>query len=588
MIADTGGGGDVDGGANIGDAGRDATIKPDTTLGADAASDDMDVASDASDTDRTTSDAKDVDSGSNTDADTAPEVGAKWADSDKDGYLDRFDNCPQQSNRTQSDRDGDGVGDLCDNCLRIANFKQKDSDGDGDGDACENTYAPKRDQDKDGAPNIDDNCPTIKNSNQNDPDNDRLGNLCDNCDKTANYLQEDSNNDGIGDACTRRPVGNICKKKTQHFKRLKPNIFIVLDKSSSMAGTKMRKAKRALDTIANQLYVEVRFGLLVFDGGACPANFNVRLKVGSYGVNRIKHSYQNVRAGGGNNLGHALAQVRRDKLYLEPGNPNAAIRTKVVIAISDGRSNDQPQCKPEDAARRMRKNAGVQTYTIGFTSGADKQQLDRIAKNGGTQSSYTANNHSQLVGVLKKIAGKAISCKYKLQPPSGKQLDPNKMWVKIGGSLINRSQFSFDASTNTLTLSSRACTRLNNLPASHPNPIKIQAGCRGSCPNKSKETCNYKDDDCDKKVDEVRCNRPEVCNDGKDNDNDGRVDEGCPNCQFRGESCGASNPSCCSGSCRPSQTCGPRCRPSGVTCLKDADCCSGSCNKGAQRVGRCR
>jgi Mg-chelatase subunit ChlD len=564
-------------------------------------------------------------------------------DSDGDNYVDANDNCPNTANEKQKDTDGDLVGDACDNCKKVANFDQKDSNNDGTGDACTDVYNPERDQDKDGVPDIDDNCPTIKNKDQKDPDNDRLGNPCDNCDKVANYLQEDSNNDGIGDACTRKPVGNICKRKSQQFKRLKPNIFIVLDKSGSMEGTKMRKAKRALDSIANQLHTEARFGLLAFESGSCPANFKVLLNMGSYGANRIKNSYRNVRGDGGTNLGHALAQVRRDKLYLEKGNPNSGNRTKVVIAISDGRSSDSSQCRPEDAANRMRTNAGVNTYTIGFTSGADKGQLDRIAQNGGTNSSYTANNRSQLVNALKQIASKAISCKYQLNPPSGKELAGNKMWVRVGGSLIARSEYSFDSNTDTLSLSNQACQRLNNLPASHPNPIEIQAGCKGSCQNKSKEICNYKDDDCDGKIDELDCGSPEICGDGKDNDLDnkvdegcpdtqceernpeicdgedndcdgqvdegcdkndctptretcdgkdndcdGDVDEGCPNCQSAGQSCGQGQPSCCSGECRSDGTCGPKCRPAEVNCREDEECCSGVCQGGGGgNVGTC-
>ena len=66
-------------------------------------------------------------------------------DSDKDGVLDKSDNCPAIYNPDQADSDldtkgrpaPDGVGDACDNCPDVSNPKQADSDKDGLGDACE-------------------------------------------------------------------------------------------------------------------------------------------------------------------------------------------------------------------------------------------------------------------------------------------------------------------------------------------------------------------------------------------------------------------------------------------------------------------
>ena len=57
--------------------------------------------------------------------------------SDGDILCDEIDNCPDNTNTSQSDSDDDGVGNACDNCYSIYNPDQLDTDGDGEGDACD-------------------------------------------------------------------------------------------------------------------------------------------------------------------------------------------------------------------------------------------------------------------------------------------------------------------------------------------------------------------------------------------------------------------------------------------------------------------
>lgn len=58
-------------------------------------------------------------------------------DTDGDGVVDDFDNCPNTPNPLQEDTDVDGLGDACDNCPAIPNALQEDLDGDGIGDLCD-------------------------------------------------------------------------------------------------------------------------------------------------------------------------------------------------------------------------------------------------------------------------------------------------------------------------------------------------------------------------------------------------------------------------------------------------------------------
>jgi CubicO group peptidase (beta-lactamase class C family) len=121
-------------------------------------------------------------------------------DSDGDGVVGLYDNCPEEFNPEQGDLDDDTIGDACDNCLGFDNSIDADSD----------TW-----------PDLCDNCPLYPNAYQGNEDGDELGDACDpcpldglndldedgwcadvdNCPLDPNPGQEDSDFDGIGDAC---------------------------------------------------------------------------------------------------------------------------------------------------------------------------------------------------------------------------------------------------------------------------------------------------------------------------------------------------------------------------------------------------
>lgn len=127
-------------------------------------------------------------------------------DSDDDGTLDKYDNCPIIYNPKQQDSNSNGIGDLC---------SDDDNDGIyGDKDNCVNTYNPDQkdinqnwvwdicefDADKDGIFDGVDNCRNIINPDQTDTDKDNIWDACDNC-SLYNPNQIDKNNNSIGDYC---------------------------------------------------------------------------------------------------------------------------------------------------------------------------------------------------------------------------------------------------------------------------------------------------------------------------------------------------------------------------------------------------
>ena len=602
------------------------------------------------------------DSNGNGVGDACEGVNDPQSDPDGDGIPTGEDNCPGQANPDQKDTDGDGVGDACDNCKQVANHSQQDSNGDGTGDACEDVYDPSRDRDGDGVSDVDDNCPDTPNPDQKDPDNDRLGNPCDNCDEVANYAQADSNDDGTGDACTREPVGQICSTKSANFKQVKPNLYFVIDRSSSMTNndgtgeSRMRRAKAGLDKIADRLHDEARFGMSTYPctrrRNACGDMNKEFLSIGDYSRQQIRNAYRapnfddgtcpwgdargldglDVETGGKHltETGAALDDVRKRELYQDTNDSLASERKKRVVLITDGNAcgcGDNGcgghQKRTLDALRKLRNNKGIKTHVVGFNYSSNL--LNDAARAGGTDAVpsgsrrfYRARNATTLADALEKISGKVISCSYELQQPKD-QIDANRIWVEVGGDTVDRSQFGYNPRSKTLTLEAQTCQRLKQLRAGQSSePLKILLGCPKRCQSDGSETCNYKDDDCDGKIDEdANCGSPEICGDETDNDNDGRVDEGCPDgsctptretcngedddcdgtidescpdCQRMGEACGADQPACCgSASCQSDGTCGILCRPNDTNCRRDEQCCSGICQGGGGgNVGTCR
>ncbi len=399
-----------------------------------------------------------------------------WAEGDGDGLLDREDNCPFDANPDQADADGDGIGDVCDNCPSIANTPQTDSTG-----------------------------------------------------------------SGVGDSCSTAPVGEICGEQESGFVRLDPNIYFVLDKSGSMDGQPMSQAKRGLDRIFDALADEIRVGFGAFPLGLyCGESMENLLPMGKYDPGRIKSSYANIIADGGTSTPDALETIYRDNLVDNPNDPDAALRAKAVVLITDGEPNSCGEMQGTINAARTLRDSGIPVYVIGFNFGSNPSNLNVMAEAGGTnagingQRYYLADDDQTLVDAIGSISREVISCSYKLDTPPE---DPDKIWVSINGNYLPKDQYGVDGPSNTLTLTDSACDTLRN---SNPDSteLRITMGCRTDC-----KASNF---------------------------------WGC--CKEDTESC-TSDADCCFGSCN-NGTCEDPCRPAGMACSDNGDCCSGLCGNG--------
>jgi Ca-activated chloride channel family protein len=179
------------------------------------------------------------------------------------------------------------------------------------------------------------------------------------------------------------------------------NIALVLDRSGSMAGAKLRTAHAAVEQSLALLRETDRFALVVFDDAI---DVLARSRPADDAARRdALRALAGVEARGMTNLAGGWVQGAGE---LEPHRDPA--RLSRVILATDGMAN-RGEARPEaliETARKLRAQ-GISTTTIGI--GADfREDLLRGMADAGGGHAYYAEKPGQLVDILAGELGEAL------------------------------------------------------------------------------------------------------------------------------------------------------------------------------------
>ena len=505
------------------------------------------------------------------------------SDGDSDGTLDVDDNCPAVANPSQTDSDGDGVGDACDNCVGVANFDQADADGDGLGDACESgsAYNPDLDSDSDGVPDRLDNCRMSANAGQADGDGDGVGDACDNCPGVANFDQLDADGDGRGDPCDADPPAQTCGDTvfTADLVSLPSDIIWVVDQSGSM-DQETQYVQQQINGFASSIAssgVDYHV-VMIADPNADNAICVPPPLGGSNCGDNTRFRLVPTEIGSNDGPQLALGEYSQYSDFLRPdamkhfvfvtddeSDVSAANFLSQLQALQPAGMFDNLQVHAIYAYGSPGGNGCTGTFGSGAAEGTVYTEL--VAQTGGERGIICTGDWTQVLNAISAavVAGAGVQCSL---PLSSTPPDPSRVYARVNGSAVTRDDpngFTYDALTNTITLTGTACSSVQGNATAQ---VDIIFGCVAMC-TASTEVCDYQDNNCDGVVDEGCAGvGPEIC-DGVDNDRDGVVDEGCPP---------ACVPACTGGDQCVNGTCQP---PTGM-CTTNSDCPGGQvCDQGS-------
>ena len=172
-----------------------------------------------------------------------------------------------------------------------------------------------------------------------------------------------------------RAIIKICLDGLRRPRRERPpvNLALVLDRSGSMSGEKLDKAKEAALEVLRHLSSDDIFSLVAYESGV-----QTLIEAQPVGNGRaIEHAIRSIEAGGSTALFAGVSQGASEvREYLEGGH-----YVNRIILLSDGLANVGPS-SPEELGRLggALVKEGISVTTVGLGLGYNEDLMTRLAQ----------------------------------------------------------------------------------------------------------------------------------------------------------------------------------------------------------------
>jgi uncharacterized protein YegL len=187
--------------------------------------------------------------------------------------------------------------------------------------------------------------------------------------------------------------------KTLKFEACSESVAVemVLDRSNSMSGKKIKDLKRTSLFFINKLTSQAPIGLVIFGTGA-----EEKFQIQPYGdiQGNIESIINGLEAKG---ITHTKDGMIKAKLALEVGMPKFPGRQFSLVLVTDGEPNPPDEQDPVATSNEI-KNMGVKVYVIAITQDTNKQKMINLMKQVASPDGFfEASTTDQLQAVYDQI-----------------------------------------------------------------------------------------------------------------------------------------------------------------------------------------
>jgi len=231
---------------------------------------------------------------------------------------------------------------------------------------------------------------------------------------------------------------NACAAESQKAELVPLDLYIMLDRSGSMQGSKWSSVTSALNSfVKDPQSAGIGVGLDTFPGSPeCSSSTysNAAVPIGMLPGNAtaIASALASVSPSGGTPTVPAMQGALQYTTTWAYQNPTHVV---VIVLATDGQPNDCSSSVPgvsAVASTGANQNPKILTFVIGV--GSALTNLNQIAQAGGTTTAFivdtSANVTQQFIDALNAIRGAVVACEYVIPTPEAGTIDPNKVNVE--------------------------------------------------------------------------------------------------------------------------------------------------------------